>query len=121
VFSIIAILIACIGLFALVAFMVQQRAREIAIRKVLGASLRDVVALLTRDFAKLIVFANLVAWPLGWVLMHSWLNDFAYRIHIDWYIFVLAGLIALMIAMATIGLQALKAATANPIKTIRSS
>jgi len=119
-FSIVAIIIACIGLFALVAFMVQQRVREIGIRKVLGASLRDIITLLTMDFMKLVLFANLIAWPLGWFLMNSWLKDFAYRININWLIFIAAGLSALVIALATISFQALKAAMASPIKAIRT-
>lgn len=120
VFSMVAIIIACIGLFALVAYMVQQRTREIGIRKVLGASLRDILALFTKDFTKLILIANLIAWPLGWFLMNSWLREFAYRIHISWLVFLLAGVSALIIALMTISLQALKAAIANPVKAIRA-
>ena len=100
--------------------MVQQRVREIGIRKVLGASLRDIITLLTMDFMKLVLFANLIAWPLGWFLMNSWLKDFAYRININWLIFIAAGLSALVIALATISFQALKAAMASPIKAIRT-
>ena len=119
-FSIIAIAIACTGLFALVAFMTQQRTKEIGVRKILGASVKDVTFLLTKDFVKLILIANLVAWPLGWLVMNNWLKDFAYRIHISVLVFLIAGLTALIIAMATISFQAIKAAIANPVKSLRT-
>jgi putative ABC transport system permease protein len=119
-FSIIAIVIACTGLFALVAFMTQQRTKEIGVRKILGASARDVTFLLTKDFVRLILSANVVAWPLGWLIMNNWLKDFAYRIHISVLVFLMAGLTALIIAMATISFQAIKAAIANPIKSLRT-
>ena len=120
VFSIIAIVIACIGLFALVAFMIEQRNKEIGIRKLLGASMQTVIILLTRDFVKLVLLANLIAWPLGWILMSNWLMDFAYRVNIGWWVFGLAGLIVLIIALLTIGFQAIKAALTNPIKSLRT-
>src|SRR6185503_10106253 len=91
IFSFLAIFIACTGLLALVAFMVRQRTKEIGVRKVLGANVHDIVFLLTKDFIRLIVMANFIAWPLGWWLMNNWLKDFAYRIHIHWLIFVLSG------------------------------
>jgi putative ABC transport system permease protein len=119
-FSLIAIVIACIGLFALVAFMINQRTKEIGVRKVLGASLQHVMILLTKDFIQLILLANIISWPLGWFLMNNWLSDFAYRISISWWIFGLSGLTAVFIALATISFQAFKAATANPVKTLRS-
>ena len=119
-FSMIAIIIACTGLFALVAFMTVQRTKEIGVRKILGASVKDVAFLLTKDFVKLILIANLVAWPLGWLLMNSWLKDFAYRIHINVLVFLIAGVTALIIAMATISLQAIKAAMANPVRSLRT-
>jgi putative ABC transport system permease protein len=119
-FSLIAIVIACIGLFALVAFMVRQRAKEIGVRKVLGASLQHVMILLTKEFIQLILLANIISWPLGWFLMNNWLSDFAYRISISWWIFGLSGLTAVFIALATISFQAFKAATANPVKALRS-
>jgi len=120
VFSIIAITIACIGLFALVAFMIEQRTKEIGVRKVLGADIKDIMFLLTKDFVKLVLFANLIAWPLGWLLMSNWLKDFAYRIHIGFWVFVVAALLALIIAMVTISFQAIKAAIANPVKSLRT-
>ncbi len=119
-FSIIAIVIACIGLFALVAFMTEQRTKEICVRKILGATVRDVMLLLTKDFVKLILIANLVAWPLGWLLMNNWLKEFAYRIHINIWVFVIAGSAALIIAIATISVQAIKAAIVNPVKSLRT-
>lgn len=120
IFSLLAICIACIGLFALVAFMIRQRAREIGVRKVLGASLQDILFLLSKDFIRLLLIANAVAWPLGWLLMNNWLKDFAYRIHIQWWIFASAGLITLLIAVVTISFQAVRAATANPLKSLRT-
>jgi len=119
-FAIIAIMIACIGLFGLVAYTVRQRIREIGVRKVLGASMSDLVVLLSKDFIKLVLLSNLIAWPLGWLLMNNWLNDFAYRIQIGWLVFVIAGFTALLISIATISIQGIKAATANPIKSLRT-
>jgi len=119
-FSIVAITIACIGLFALVAFMIGQRTKEIGVRKVLGASIQDLMILLTKDFIRLVLLANCIAWPLGWWLMNSWLKDFAYHIHISWYIFVSAGLTAVLIALVTVSVQAIKAAFSNPIKSLRT-
>jgi putative ABC transport system permease protein len=118
-FSMIAIVIACTGLFALVAFMIEQRTKEIGIRKVLGASLQDVIILLTAEFVKLLLLANLIAWPFGWILMNTWLSDFAYRINISWWIFVFAGLSAVILALLTIGFQAIKAGLTNPVKSLR--
>lgn len=119
-FSVIAIVIACIGLFALVAFMVEQRTKEIGVRKVLGADTKDILVLLSKDFVILVLAANIIAWPLGWVLMNNWLMDFAYRIHIQWLVFVLAGLTALLIALATISFQTVRAAFVNPINSLRT-
>lgn len=118
-FSFLTILVACIGLIALVAFMVRQRTREIGIRKILGARVREILFLLTKDFAKLVLLANVIAWPLGWLLMNSWLKDFAYRIHLHWLLFLLAGLTALFIALFTISFQAIRAALINPAKSLR--
>jgi putative ABC transport system permease protein len=120
VFALIAIGIACMGLFTLVAFMVKQRVKEIGVRKVLGASLPDIIILLTRDFIQLVILANLIAWPLGWLLMNNWLKDFAYRISASWVVFLLAGLAAILIALLTISYQSIKAAIANPIQSLRS-
>jgi putative ABC transport system permease protein len=119
VFSLLAICIACIGLLGLVAFTIRQRTKEIGVRKILGADAQDILLLLARDFIRLIALANAIAWPIGWLMMNSWLKDFAYRIHIHWLVFVLSGLIALSIAVAAICLQTIKAASANPIKSLR--
>lgn len=116
----VAILIACMGLFGLAAFSAQQRVKEIGIRKVLGASLKDITGLLTKDFIKLLVIAIVIASPIAWWVMQKWLQDFAYRADVSWWIFFVAGAIAIFIAMATISYQALKAATANPVKSLRT-
>src|ERR1700694_1550912 len=105
-----AIIIACLGLFALSAFMVEQRNKEIGIRKVLGASAGSITTLLSKDFAKLVIIAIAIASPIAWWAMNNWLNDFAYRISIHWWIFFVAGLIALLIALITISFQSIKAA-----------
>jgi putative ABC transport system permease protein len=119
-FSVLAIVIACLGLFGLAAFTAEQRTKEIGIRKVLGADVGNIVAMLSRDFLKLVLISNLIAWPLAWWAMSRWLQDFAYRIDLSWWVFALAGLIALFIALFTISFQALKAALANPIKSLRT-
>jgi putative ABC transport system permease protein len=119
-FTTIAILIACMGLYALTAYTAEQRTKEIGIRKVLGASASSIVALLSKDFLKLIVLANMIAWPLGWWAMNKWLEDFAYSVKINWWVFVLAGILAIAIAFLTISFQAIKAALANPIKSLRN-
>jgi putative ABC transport system permease protein len=120
VFSGIAIFIACLGLLGLSAFSISQRLKEIGIRKVLGASTSGIIRLLSLDFLKLVALAALIAFPIAWYAMHNWLHDFAYRISIQWWIFGIAGLLAAMVALATISFQALKAALANPIKSLRT-
>jgi putative ABC transport system permease protein len=120
IFSFLAIFIACTGLLALVAFMVRQRTKEIGVRKVLGAKVRDIVLLLTKDFIRLIILANFIAWPLGWWLMNSWLRDFAYRIQIHWSVFLVSGVIALLIALVTISFQAVRAALSNPVQSLQT-
>lgn len=120
VFALLAILVACLGLFGLAAFTTQQRVKEIGIRKVLGASVSGITALLAKDFIKLVVIAIVVASPLAWYLMKQWLQDFAYRIEIQWWMFVLAGALAVGIAFLTISFQSVKAALANPVKSLRS-
>jgi putative ABC transport system permease protein len=116
----VAILIACMGLFGLVSFAARQRTKEIGIRKVLGASVADITSLLSKDFVKLIAVAVVIASPVAWWLMHKWLQDFAYRTEVSWWIFVLAGLLTLLLALATVCVQAIKAAVANPVKSLRS-
>ncbi len=118
--SILAILIACIGLFGLIAYASEKRRKEIGIRKVMGASVVGIVQLLSKDFVKLVIVAILIASPIAWYAMHQWLQDFAYRITIEWWMFALAGLIAVVIALLTVSFQAIKAALANPVKSLRS-
>jgi putative ABC transport system permease protein len=120
IFSVLAILIACLGLFGLATFIAEQRTKEIGIRKVLGASIQGIVRLLSKDFMKLVAIAFVIAAPVSWWAMHSWLSDFAYRITIEWWIFALAALLALLIALVTVSFQAIKAAIANPVKSLRT-
>ena len=119
-FSFIAIFIACLGLFGLSAFAISQRVKEIGIRKVLGADVSTIVTLLSKDFLKLVIIAAVLAFPVAWYAMHKWLEDFAYRIAIPWWIFPAAGIIAAIVAFSTISFQAIKAATANPVKNLRT-
>ncbi|GJM35673.1 MAG: ABC transporter permease [Saprospiraceae bacterium] len=119
-FSILAIFIATIGLLGLVSFAAQQRTKEIGIRKVLGASMASIVGLLSRDFIRLILIALLIAIPLTWYAMNQWLENFAYRANIPWWIFVVAGLVAIVIALLTVSFQTIKAALANPVKSLRN-
>jgi putative ABC transport system permease protein len=118
-FSIVAIFISCLGLFGLSSFMAEQRTKEIGIRKVLGAKLSSILLQLLRDFSKWVLIANVIAWPIGYFVMKQWLRNFAYRIDFDWSIFLLSGAITLLIAVATVGYKSLKAATANPIDSLR--
>ncbi|MEO6253271.1 MAG: ABC transporter permease [Ferruginibacter sp.] len=119
-FTLIAILICCLGLFGLATFSAEQRIKEIGVRKVLGASVAGIVGLLSKDFLKLVVIAIVIATPLAWYVMNKWLQDFAYRITLEWWIFLLAGIIAAAIAFVTICFQAIKAANANPVKSLRT-
>jgi putative ABC transport system permease protein len=116
----IAVLIACLGLFGLAAFMARQRVKEIGIRKVLGANVGNITALLSKDFIVLVLIAIVIASPLAWWAMNKWLQDFAYRTTINWWVFALAGFIAVLIALITISFQSIKAAVANPVKSLRS-
>jgi putative ABC transport system permease protein len=119
-FAVLAIIIACLGLFALSAFMAEQRSKEIGIRKVLGATVSNITALLSYDFVKLVLIAILIASPIAWYGMNKWLQDFAYRIPISWWIFVLSGLLAIAIALFTVSFQSVKAALMNPVKSLKS-
>ncbi len=116
----IAILISCLGLFGLAAFAAEQRTKEIGIRKVLGASIASITNLLAKDFLKLVLLAIVIASPIAWYVMNQWLADFAYRIEISWWMFAAAGALALLIAFLTVGFQSVKAALANPVKSLRS-
>ncbi len=120
IFTLIALFIACIGLFGLVTHHVFQRTKEIGIRKVLGASIPNIVSLISKDFLKLVILSSLIAIPLAWWGMNTWLQDFAYRIDINWWVFVVVGLTAILVAFVTIGSQSLKAALSNPVKAIKS-
>ena len=119
-FAVLAIIIACLGLFALSAFMAEQRSKEIGIRKVLGATVSNITTLLSIDFVKLVLLAILIASPIAWYGMNKWLQDFAYRIPISWWIFVLSGLVAIVIALFTVSFQSIKAALMNPVRSLRS-
>jgi len=115
-----SIIIGCLGLFGLVTFAAEQRTKEIGIHKILGASVQSVVIMLSKDFLKLVLIAAVIAFPIAWYGMHQWLQDFEYRTDISWWVFALAGAAALFIALITISFQAIKAALANPIKSLRS-
>lgn len=119
-FSILAIFISCLGLLGLALYSTMQRTKEIGVRKVMGASVSGIVNLLSKDFLKLVLISFIIAAPVAWYFMHSWLNDFAYRITISWWVFILAGALAVMIALITISFQAIKAAIANPVKSLRT-
>jgi len=119
VFAGFAIFIACLGLLGLSLFATAQRTKEIGVRKVLGASVSNIVMLLSKDFIKLVIVAFVFASPVAWIIMHKWLQDFTYRIDISWWIFSVAGLLAISVALATISFQAIKAALANPVKSLR--
>jgi putative ABC transport system permease protein len=119
-FAVLAIIIACLGLFALSAFMAEQRSREIGIRKVLGATVSGITTLLSIDFIKLVFIAIVIASPVAWYAMNKWLEGFAYRIQMQWWVFVLAGVVALVIAIVTVSFQSIKAALMNPVRSLKS-
>jgi putative ABC transport system permease protein len=118
--AILAIIVACLGLFALSAFMVEQRSKEISIRLVLGASLKNVFSLLTLNFLKLVLISVMIAVPVAWYAMHKWLENFTYRTEITWDVFLLAGIMAVLIAVLTISYQAIRAGLMNPVKSLKS-
>ncbi|MEO5681395.1 MAG: ABC transporter permease [Chitinophagaceae bacterium] len=120
IFAILTIIVACMGLFGLATYTAEQRAKEIGIRKVLGATVTQVTQMLSKEFLKLVLIGCLLAFPLSWWAMHIWLQDFAYRIDISWWVFVLAGITALVIALFTVSFKAIKAALANPVTSLRS-
>jgi putative ABC transport system permease protein len=119
-FAVFAIFIACLGLFGLVTYAAEQRIKEIGVRKVLGASVGEIVAMISKDFIKLVLIASVIAFPVAWWMMNKWLQSFAYRIDISWWVFVLAGLLTIAIALITVSFQAIKAAMANPVKSLRT-
>ncbi len=114
-----AIFIACLGLLGLVAFTVENRIKEIGIRKVLGASVSSIINLLSRQFLKCILLSNIISWPIGYYAMNKWLQRFAYRVNLNVWIFIISGLAALIIALLTVSYRAIKAATANPVDSLR--
>lgn len=120
VFADLAIFISCLGLFGLAAYTAERRTREIGIRKVLGANMRKLVLLLSQDFIMLVAISCLIAFPIAWWIMHNWLQDYAYRINIDWTVFAIAGMLALAIAIITVSFQAIKTARMNPVTSIKS-
>ncbi len=115
-----AILISCLGLFGLATYTAQVKTKEIGIRKVLGASVASIIRLLSKEFIVLVVAAFVIATPIAWYFMSKWLRDFAYRININWWIFLVTGVLAIVIALLTVGFQAIKAAIANPVKSLRT-
>jgi putative ABC transport system permease protein len=119
-FASLAILISLMGLFSLVALIVQQKTKEIGIRKVFGASVTEIVSLLSAGFIKLIIISLIIASPIVWWAMNIWLQDFQYRISISWWIFIIAGLGSLCFALIVVSVQAIKAAMANPVKSLRT-
>jgi putative ABC transport system permease protein len=119
-FAILAIIIACLGLFALSAFMAEQRNKEIGIRKVLGASVSGITTMLSKDFLKLVILSIVIASPFAYWAMTKWLQDYAYRISIAWWMIAVAGFAAIVIALITITFQTIKAAIANPVKSLRT-
>ncbi|MCY7349423.1 MAG: ABC transporter permease [Cytophagaceae bacterium] len=119
-FAALAVAISCLGLFGLATFAAERRTKEIGVRKVLGASVGSIVSLLSKDFLKLVFFAFLLASPIAWYFMHQWLQDFAYKIDIEWWVFAVAGLLAVSIALLTVSFQSVKAALTNPVKSLRS-
>jgi ABC-type antimicrobial peptide transport system permease subunit len=119
-FATLAIIISCLGLFGLAAYTAERRTKEIGIRKVLGASVTRITSLLSKDFLQLVLISAIIAFPLSWWAMHNWLQNYAYRIEINWWVFVLAGALAVLIALITISFQSIRAAVANPVKSLRS-
>jgi putative ABC transport system permease protein len=117
--AILAVFVACLGLFGLATFNAEQRTKEIGVRKVLGASVSGIVFLFSKEFAKWVLLANAIAWPVSYFVMRKWMQGFAYRISLEWEVFVLSAGLALMIALLTVSFQAVKAATSNPVDSLR--
>ena len=119
-FSGLTILVACLGLFGLVTFTAEQRTKEIGVRKVLGATVAGIVQLVSKEFLKLVLIANVIAWPIAWWIMSKWLQDFAYPIKISWWVFLIAGVSAITLTIITVSFQAIKAALMNPVTSLKS-
>jgi putative ABC transport system permease protein len=120
VFTMLAVLIACLGLFGLASFTAEQRTKEIGIRKVLGASINNIVRMLSSEFLKLVLVATCIAFPIAWWSINRWLEGFAYHLTVGWWMLIVPGILALLIALITVSFQAIKAAVANPVKSLRS-
>jgi len=120
IFALLAIVITCLGLFGLAAYTAERRTKEIGVRKVLGASVTGIAGLLSKDFLKLVILSSLISFPVAWWLMHNWLQNYAYRVEISWWIFIVAAALAIVIALFTISFQAIKAALTNPVKSLRT-
>jgi len=118
-FTLLAIVVSCLGLFGMASFMAQQRTKEIGIRKVLGASVSRIIVLLTKEFTRLVLVANIIAWPFAYYAMKNWLNDYPYRIKIGFEIFLISGFAVLVISVLTVIFQAVRAAFANPADSLR--
>jgi putative ABC transport system permease protein len=119
-FTFVAIFISCLGLLGLITYTVAQKAREISIRKVVGASVTDIVALFSKQYFRLILIANLIAWPVGWYFMNNWLQGFAYRVNISWWMFAISLSAGIIIAFSTIAFKTINAAMANPVDRLRA-
>jgi ABC-type antimicrobial peptide transport system permease subunit len=119
-FAVLTIFISCLGLFGLAAYMAENRIKEIGVRKVLGASVTNITTLLSKDFLKLVSLSILIATPFAWWAMNKWLANYEYRVNVEWWVFALAGFLSILIALATVSFQAIKAAIANPIKSLRT-
>ncbi|MES1249258.1 MAG: FtsX-like permease family protein, partial [Chitinophaga rupis] len=119
-FTLLSILVACLGLFGLSVYTAERRVKEIGIRKILGASVQSVVNLLSKDFLKLVILSAVISFPIAWWAMSKWLNDFAYRVPMDAWVFLIAGVLAIVIALVTVSFQAIRAAMANPAKSLKA-
>ena len=120
IFAIMAIVVGCMGLFGLAAFSAEQRTKEIGIRKVLGANVFNIFGLLSKKFLLLVFLASIISFPIAWIAMNNWLEDFPYRVNISWWVFAIALISALMIALITVSFQSIKAALTNPVKSLRT-
>jgi ABC-type antimicrobial peptide transport system permease subunit len=118
--AMVAIILSCMGLFGMAFIIIRQRVKEIGVRKVLGASVTGIIALVTKEFIKPILIALLIAIPIAWWAMDKWLQDFIYRVSIQWWVFVAAGILAILIAVLTVSFHAIRAAVANPVKSLRT-
>ena len=115
-----AIFISCLGLFGLASHAAERRIKEIGVRKVLGASVQNITLMLSGNFLRLVLLANLIAWPIAWYGVHTWLQTYAYRIDMQWWIFLIVGIASIIIAFSTVSFQSIKAAITNPVKSLRS-